>query len=93
MIKIVSFETMVQNKVYLFQDVSRGLTELLAYEGNVEEDMCMNFQVSIYISTLLKFNIDTIITFKPFVKDYNLRNIQNCVKENENVQLQQNFRL
>ncbi|PSN35215.1 putative E3 ubiquitin-protein ligase HECTD2 [Blattella germanica] len=31
----------------MFQDVSRGLTELLAYEGNVEEDMCMNFQVSL----------------------------------------------
>jgi hypothetical protein len=47
--KFVSFQTKVQ-KVFFFQDVSRGLTELLAYEGNVEEDMCMNFQVSIYIS-------------------------------------------
>lgn len=49
-IKIAYFKTVVQNKVFLFQDVSRGLTELLAYEGNVEDDMCMNFQVSIYIS-------------------------------------------
>lgn len=33
-------------EIFLLQDVSRGLTELLAYEGNVEEDMCMSFQVS-----------------------------------------------
>lgn len=28
-------------------DVSTGLKELLAYEGNVEEDFCMTFQVSV----------------------------------------------
>ncbi|XP_054168637.1 probable E3 ubiquitin-protein ligase HECTD2 [Oppia nitens] len=28
-------------------DVAIGLKELLAYEGNVEEDFCMNFQVSV----------------------------------------------
>ncbi|XP_037506563.2 probable E3 ubiquitin-protein ligase HECTD2 [Rhipicephalus sanguineus] len=28
-------------------DVAVGLNELLAYEGNVEEDFCMNFQVSV----------------------------------------------
>jgi hypothetical protein len=27
------------------KDVAIGLKELLAYEGNVEEDFCMNFQV------------------------------------------------
>ncbi|XP_071443189.1 probable E3 ubiquitin-protein ligase HECTD2 [Hetaerina americana] len=31
----------------IMPDVARGLHELLAYEGNVEEDMCMNFQVSL----------------------------------------------
>ncbi|KAG8223038.1 hypothetical protein J437_LFUL001360 [Ladona fulva] len=31
----------------IMPDVARGLSELLAYEGNVEEDMCMNFQVSL----------------------------------------------
>ncbi|XP_046384867.1 probable E3 ubiquitin-protein ligase HECTD2 [Ischnura elegans] len=31
----------------IMPDVARGLNELLAYEGNVEEDMCMNFQVSL----------------------------------------------
>jgi len=50
----VSFRTVLQ-RIFLFQDVSRGLTELLAYEGNVEEDMCMSFQVSIsmYLNCLL----------------------------------------
>jgi hypothetical protein len=43
------FQNCVTKKIFLFQDVSRGLTELLAYEGNVEEDMCMSFQVSISI--------------------------------------------
>ncbi|KAF4519049.1 hypothetical protein B566_EDAN001635 [Ephemera danica] len=28
-------------------DIARGLSELLAYEGNVEEDMCMSFEVSL----------------------------------------------
>nr|CAD7266604.1 unnamed protein product [Timema shepardi] len=28
----------------IMPDVSRGLAELLAYEGNVEEDMCLTFQ-------------------------------------------------
>ncbi|CAG2119737.1 unnamed protein product, partial [Medioppia subpectinata] len=28
-------------------DVAVGLKELLSYEGNVEEDFCMNFQVSV----------------------------------------------
>ena len=27
--------------------MARGLKELLAYEGNVEEDLCLNFHVSI----------------------------------------------
>ncbi|XP_024215638.1 probable E3 ubiquitin-protein ligase HECTD2 isoform X1 [Halyomorpha halys] len=31
----------------ILPDVAKGLKELLAYEGNVEEDMCMNFQVSL----------------------------------------------
>ncbi|XP_046990929.1 probable E3 ubiquitin-protein ligase HECTD2 [Schistocerca americana] len=31
----------------IMPDVARGLRELLAYEGNVEEDMCMSFQVSL----------------------------------------------
>ncbi|XP_063243529.1 probable E3 ubiquitin-protein ligase HECTD2 [Bacillus rossius redtenbacheri] len=31
----------------IMPDVARGLGELLAYEGNVEEDMCMSFQVSL----------------------------------------------
>ncbi|CAG2066369.1 unnamed protein product, partial [Timema podura] len=31
----------------IMPDVSRGLAELLAYEGNVEEDMCLTFQVSL----------------------------------------------
>ncbi|XP_073997880.1 probable E3 ubiquitin-protein ligase HECTD2 isoform X3 [Rhodnius prolixus] len=31
----------------ILPDVARGLKELLAYEGNVEEDMCLNFQVSL----------------------------------------------
>ena len=29
------------------QEVARGLKELLAYEGNVEDDLCLNFHVSI----------------------------------------------
>ncbi|GBN62632.1 putative E3 ubiquitin-protein ligase HECTD2 [Araneus ventricosus] len=29
------------------KDVAVGLRELLSYEGNVEEDFCMNFQVSV----------------------------------------------
>lgn len=33
--------------MFWFQDVAKGLGELLHYEGNVEEDMCMNFQVSL----------------------------------------------
>ncbi|KAJ9584732.1 hypothetical protein L9F63_020937, partial [Diploptera punctata] len=37
----------VDDLAEIMPDVSRGLTELLAYEGNVEEDMCMNFQVSL----------------------------------------------
>lgn len=37
-------------KLFSFQDVSRGLKELLVYEGNVEEDMCMSFQVSISVN-------------------------------------------
>ena len=31
----------------LIQEVARGLKDLLAYEGNVEEDLCLNFHVSI----------------------------------------------
>ncbi|KAJ4431548.1 hypothetical protein ANN_20147 [Periplaneta americana] len=37
----------VEDLAEIMPDVSRGLTELLAYEGNVEEDMCMSFQVSL----------------------------------------------
>ncbi|XP_021913778.1 probable E3 ubiquitin-protein ligase HECTD2 isoform X2 [Zootermopsis nevadensis] len=37
----------VDDLAEIMPDVSRGLTELLAYEGNVEEDMCMSFQVSL----------------------------------------------
>lgn len=35
----------VSNSAALFQDLARGLAELLCYEGNVEEDLCMSFQV------------------------------------------------
>lgn len=31
--------------VFLFQDVANGLKHLLEYEGNVEEDMGLTFQV------------------------------------------------
>ncbi|KAL1122994.1 hypothetical protein AAG570_003318 [Ranatra chinensis] len=31
----------------IMPEVARGLKELLRYEGNVEEDMCMTFQVSL----------------------------------------------
>ncbi|XP_059470269.1 probable E3 ubiquitin-protein ligase HECTD2 [Neocloeon triangulifer] len=31
----------------IMPDVAKGISELLAYEGNVEEDMCMSFEVSL----------------------------------------------
>lgn len=34
-------------KFFLSQEVAKGLKDLLSYEGNIEEDMCMNFQVSL----------------------------------------------
>lgn len=42
---------------FQFQDVARGLSELLAYEGNVEEDMCMSFQVRYQNITIKYGNI------------------------------------
>lgn len=35
----------------LLQEVAHGLKELLKYEGDVEDDMCLSFQVSLLIST------------------------------------------
>jgi hypothetical protein len=29
----------------IFQELAKGLQELLNYEGNVEDDMCQTFQV------------------------------------------------
>ncbi|GLH08102.1 E3 ubiquitin-protein ligase Smurf1 [Gryllus bimaculatus] len=46
----------------IMPDVSRGLTELLNYEGNVEEDMCMNFQASICAVSLEEYG--EVKTFK-----------------------------
>ncbi|KAG8282825.1 putative E3 ubiquitin-protein ligase HTD2 [Homalodisca vitripennis] len=37
----------VDDLAEIMPDVARGLKELLAYEGNVEEDMCISFQVSL----------------------------------------------
>ncbi|KAH9362235.1 hypothetical protein HPB48_002213 [Haemaphysalis longicornis] len=36
-----------QQMILNARDVAVGLNELLSYEGNVEEDFCMNFQVSV----------------------------------------------
>ena len=33
------------SSTFFFQELTRGLQELLSYEGNVEEDMCQSFQV------------------------------------------------
>lgn len=44
--KNYNFVKNVSLSVNIFlQDVTRGLKELLDYDGNVEEDMGMNFQV------------------------------------------------
>ncbi|XP_054263843.1 probable E3 ubiquitin-protein ligase HECTD2 isoform X2 [Macrosteles quadrilineatus] len=37
----------VDDLAEIMPDVARGLKELLTYEGNVEEDMCISFQVSL----------------------------------------------
>ncbi|RZF44954.1 hypothetical protein LSTR_LSTR001915 [Laodelphax striatellus] len=37
----------VNDLAEIMPDVARGLSELLSYEGNVEEDMCLTFQVSL----------------------------------------------
>ena len=36
--------------MHCFQDVAKGLQELLDYDGNVEDDFCLTFQVHIYES-------------------------------------------
>ena len=38
------------------QDLGRGLKELLAYTGNVEEDLCQTFQVR-SITNILNWNV------------------------------------
>lgn len=41
---------------FTLQDLAHGLRELLAYEGNVEEDLCTDFQVNLKASwTLFNF--------------------------------------
>ncbi|XP_043222721.1 probable E3 ubiquitin-protein ligase HECTD2 isoform X1 [Amphibalanus amphitrite] len=37
----------LEDLAQIMPEVARGLKELLAYEGNVEEDLCLNFHVSI----------------------------------------------
>lgn len=41
---------------FTLQDLAHGLRELLAYEGNVEEDLCTDFQVNLKASWTL-FNL------------------------------------
>ena len=49
------------SSTFFFQELSRGLQELLNYEGNVEEDMCQRFQVLAlpYIITFLNWSTET----------------------------------
>jgi hypothetical protein len=35
----------------MFQDVAKGLQDLLDYKGDVEEDFCMSFQVKLFLKT------------------------------------------